>query len=153
MDEAAPVVARDSHLTLHYALRLTPQGDEVISTFGGRPATLQLGAGQLAESLESLLVGMHEGSQRRFTLDGSAAFGERSPGLIQALSRSAFDANTDAATDGDYAAGDLVRIRGDGGEQVAGVIKSIDAERVVVDFNHPLAGRPVEFEVQILGIL
>ncbi len=145
------VVGPASHLTLHYRVSLREPDREVISTFGSRPATIQMGAGQLAEPLEACLLGLVEGSAHRFVIEGSAAYGERHPDLVQRLSRRLFDEQ--AGTDDPFAPGDVVEINGQGGERVAGVIRQIDEQSVWVDLNHPLAGQDLVFEVRVIGVL
>jgi FKBP-type peptidyl-prolyl cis-trans isomerase SlpA len=146
-------IAPDSHVTLHYRLAALLDGAEreVISTHGGHPATLQLGGGHLAAGLEARLLGLAEGEEASFELAPAEAFGERNPQLVQALSRAAFDANAEPGSD--YAPGDVVEFNGPGGGRVAGVLKEHDERRVVVDFNHPLAGLPVRFSVSVIGVL
>lgn len=146
-------VAADSHLTLHYRVSLREPLQQVISTFGSRPATIQMGAGHLAPALEACLVGLPEGASRLFELDGAAAYGERHPDLIQRFSRRLFDAHADTAADGEFVPGDVVEFNGPGGERVAGVLKTIDAQSVLVDLNHPLAGQDILFEVDVIGVL
>ena len=146
-------IAPGSHVTLHYRLAALIDGAEreIISTLDGRPATLQLGAGQLAAGLETRLLGMGEGAEASFDIAAAEAFGERSPDLVQAFSRAMFDTNAHDAED--YAAGDVVEFNGPEGARVAGVLKARDDHRVVVDFNHPLAGLPLRFSVRVIGVL
>jgi len=146
-------IAPESHVTLHYRLAALVDGAEreVISTHGGHPATLQLGGGHLAASLEARLLGLAEGDEASFELAPAEAFGERNSQLVQALSRAAFDANAEAGSD--YAPGDVVEFKRPDGGRVAGVLKERDGRRVVVDFNHPLAGMPVRFSVRVIGVL
>lgn len=153
MEDATPTVDGHSHLTLHYRVSLREPASEVISTFGSRPATIQMGGGQLAAPLEQTLLGLTEGDSKRFELKGADAYGQRQPDLVQSLSRRLFDSHVDTVTDGEFSPGDVVELTGPGGERVAGVIKSIDLERVVVDLNHPLAGQDIVFEVEIVGVL
>ena len=123
----------------------------MISTLGGHPATLQLGGGHLAGGLEARLLGLGEGDEASFQLGPTEAFGERNPQLVQALSRAAFDANADP--DSNYAPGDVVEFNRPDGGRVAGVLKEHDEERVIIDFNHPLAGVPICFSVRVIGVL
>jgi FKBP-type peptidyl-prolyl cis-trans isomerase SlpA len=142
-----------SHVTIHYRLAVA-DGDrwrEVFSTFDARPATLQLGAGQLAAPLEQRLLGLDEGVEAQFEVPAGEAYGSRNPELVQRLSRTLFDANTE--TDADYAPGDVVRLVLADGVQMGGVLKEADDEHVVVDFNHPLAELPVQFAVRVIGVL
>jgi FKBP-type peptidyl-prolyl cis-trans isomerase SlpA len=149
--EATRSVRADSHLTLHYRISLADSGNDVISTFGDRPATLTLGLGQLVESLERCLIGMAEGEEAAFELQPEQAFGPRNPQLLQRLSRSLLDRHGDPAEP--LAPGDLLDFPAPGGGRYAGVLKEIDERGALVDFNHPLAGHPIRFEVRILGVL
>src|SRR5690554_5702272 len=72
-----------SHLTLHYRLTIAVTGADVINTFEGKPATLQLGIGQMAEPLERRLQGLEEGAEQVFDLEAAEGFGERNPELVQ----------------------------------------------------------------------
>jgi FKBP-type peptidyl-prolyl cis-trans isomerase SlpA len=151
MTPAAPVVRPDSYLTLHYRVSLADSGGDVVSTFGARPATLQLGAGQMAEPLERCLVGLAEGSRAQFELAPGDAFGVRNPELLRRVSRATLDERS--GPDAQYAPGDLVEFPAPDGGRFAGVLKEIDADSALFDFNHPLAGQRVRLEVEILGIL
>ena len=141
----------DSHVTLHYRLALLDTGATVFDTFEGKPATIQMGTGQLAPSLEQHLVGLEEGAQARFELPAGAAFGERNPDMVQRISRAMLERHGEPGED--YQPGDLVEFPAPGGGRYTGVLKSIDAQGAVFDFNHPLAGQPVAFDVRIIGIL
>ncbi len=150
---SASRVAAGSHVTLHYrlAVNLDGQEHEVVSTFDSRPATVQLGAGQFSEALEARLVGLAEGDEASFDLAAGAAFGERSGDLVQTLARATFDSHCD--TDETYAPGDVVEFNAPDGLRFSGVLKQQDNHRVVVDFNHPLAGLPLKFTVRVIGVL
>ena len=145
------VVEPGSFLTLHYRLA-GPQGD-VINTFGQPPATLSLGVGELAPAVEQRLIGLAEGARASFELPAGEAFGERNPDMIQWLPRRELDALGDP--DERYEVGEVVqRPTPDGQGQFAGVVQAVrDDGALRLDFNHPLAGQPVTFEVHIVGVL
>jgi FKBP-type peptidyl-prolyl cis-trans isomerase SlpA len=149
----SPRIAAGSHVTLHYRIAAVVDGAEreIVSTFGAQPATLTIGGGDIAPPLEACLVGLEEGAQRRFDLAPDAGFGVRAPELVQTLARATFDANADPSVD--YAPGDIVQFSGPQGRRFSGVLKSRDGDRVVVDFNHPLADLPIRFAVQVVGVL
>jgi FKBP-type peptidyl-prolyl cis-trans isomerase SlpA len=144
-----PVVTASAYLTLHYRLALQ-DGTDIVSTFDDNPATLQLGQGQLAPFLEACLIGLEEDAQRSFELSPEQAFGPRNPELFQRVSRATLDENADS--DG-YAVGDLIEFAAPNGGRFAGVLRELDEEGALFDFNHPLAGQPLRFEVRIIGIL
>ena len=145
------VVEPGSFLTLHYRLA-GPQGD-VVNTFGGKPATLSLGAGELSPVLEQRLVGLAEGARAAFDIPAGEAFGERNLDMIQWLARKELDAMGDPQER--YAVGDVIHLpTPDGQGQFAAVVQAVrDDGALRLDFNHPLAGQPVTFEVEVIGIL
>lgn len=136
---------------MHYRLS-GPEGAPFIDTFGLQPATLSLGTGELAPAMEARLLGLEAGSRASFEMAAGEAFGERSADLVQRVRRTVLDEHGDA--DSDYRVGDVVRFpTPDGQASFAGVIREVEGDVLVFDFNHPLAGRPVTFEVQLIGVL
>ncbi len=144
-------VGPTSFLTLHYRIALPDTGEDVVNTFGERPATVQLGSGQLAEPLERCLIGLADGERRSYELEPAAAFGERNPALVQRIARALLLQHGDPAET--YAPGDLVEFPAPDGGRFTGVLKELTEQHALFDFNHPLAGRRIRFEVQILGVL
>lgn len=149
-DTTLPVITADSHITLHYRLA-SEAGEDIVSTFGDTPATLQFGQGQLAPSLENCLLGLEEGVSKTFTLPPEQAFGPRNPELIQRISMKTLQDNSSLGED--YQIGDLVEFNAPNGGRFAGVLREMDRDGALFDFNHPLAGQTVQFEVKIIGIL
>ena len=152
---ATPVcVEPGSFLTLHYRLA-GPAGD-VINTFDGKPATLTLGSGELSPAVEACLIGLAEGARASFELPAGAAFGERNPAMLQWLARKVLAEMGEAGAQ--YEVGDVVQFpTPDGQGQFAGAVCQLRSDdrgdAVLFDFNHPLAGQPVTFEVQLIGVL
>ena len=143
-----------SFLTLHYRMA-GPVGD-VINTFDGKPATLTLGTGQLSPAVEVYLLGLAEGSHATFELPAGCAFGERSPDMLQWLARQ--ELIDMGEPDEEYQVGDVLQFpTPDGKGKFAGSVQDFRSDAkgdaVLFDFNHPLAGRPVTFEVHVIGIL
>ncbi|HTH44684.1 MAG TPA: FKBP-type peptidyl-prolyl cis-trans isomerase [Oxalicibacterium sp.] len=144
-----PLVTASAYLTLHYRLA-AQDGADIVSTFGDSPATLQLGQGQLAPFLEACLIGLEEDAHRSFELPPEQAFGPRNPALFQRVSRAMLDENADGNA---YAVGDLIEFAAPSGGRFAGVLRELDEDGGLFDFNHPLAGQSLRFEVKIIGIL
>ena len=143
-------IGPESFLTLHYRLS-GPQGD-VINTFHDKPATLSMGSGELSASVEQRLMGLSEGAHTRFELAAGEAFGERNPDMVQWVSKRALREFGDPHEE--YAVGDVVQFPAPTGQgSFAGAVQQVTDEDVLFDFNHPLAGQPVTFEVHVIGIL
>ena len=140
-----------SFLTLHYRLA-GPDGASLVDTFTHQPATLSLGSGELAPAMEHCLIGLAEGARARFDLAAGEAFGDRNPDLVQRVSSRVLRDHGDP--DERYDVGDVVHFpTPDGQGRFAGVVREIGDEWVLFDFNHPLAGQPVTFEVELIGVL
>ncbi len=143
-------VQAGSFLTLHYRLA-GPQGD-VINTFDGQPATLTLGASELSPAMEQCLIGMTEGERRVFSFSAGEAFGQRNQDMLQWVSRQLLREFGDP--DERYDVGDVVQFPAPNGQgSFAGAVQQNREDAVLFDFNHPLAGQPVTFEVLVIGVL
>ncbi len=146
-----PQVQPGSFLTLHYRLA-GPDGADIVNTFNDKPATLSLGTGELAPAIEARLIGLEEGTRTTLDLGPGEAFGERNPAMQQKLSLRELRQLGDP--DEQYHVGDVVQFpTPDGQGSYAGVVRELGPDWVLFDFNHPLAGQPVQFEVQLIGVL
>ncbi len=140
-----------SFLTLHYRLA-GPDGRAVVDTFADKPATLSLGSGQLAPAIEQRLLGLEEGAEAQFELPAGAAFGERNPEMLQRVKLSLLHQLGDP--EAEYAVGDVVDFpTPDGQGAYAGVVREQGEGWLLFDFNHPLAGQAVRFDVKLLGVM
>lgn len=131
-------------VTLHY--RIASYGQEIVDTFPDAPETFQVGAGDIDMRLEQQLIGLAEGERRRFELMPWEAFGERDEALVQTLPRRDFPADTALLPD------HQIEFELPNGQVLTGTILGIESDTVQVDFNHPLAGLPIEFEIHILAV-
>lgn len=153
MTNAVPTVAQGSFLTLHYRL-VGPDGEDLVNTFNDKPATLSVGSGEMSPALELRLIGLTEGTRTTLALEPGEAFGPRNPEMIQKVAMSLLRELGDP--DETWHVGDVVQFpTPDGQGSFAGVVREMDAggEWALFDFNHPLAGQPVTFEVQLIGVL
>lgn len=140
-------VQPDSYLTLHYSLT-GEDGTEFVSTFDMSPATLQMGGGQLAESLEQCLLGLSAGDRHAFQLPPEKAFGEHNPRLVERIARTALPPEVELKENSLIEFGSP-----NGGPGFAGFLRELDETTALFDFNHPLAGQAIRFEVRIIGIM
>jgi FKBP-type peptidyl-prolyl cis-trans isomerase SlpA len=140
-----------SFLTLHYRLS-GPDGADIINTFADKPATLSLGSGELAPAMEARLMGLAEGTRTSFDLHAGEAFGERNPDMLQRVKLTLLHQLGDP--DERYGVGDVVQFPTPNGQGAyAGVVREVGSDWLLFDFNHPLAGQPVTFEVHLIGVL
>jgi FKBP-type peptidyl-prolyl cis-trans isomerase SlpA len=140
------VVKENSLLTLHYRLALADD-TELVSTFGGKPATLQLGSGELAPVLERCLIDLPVGERTVFLLEPEQAFGPHNPQLMQRFARS------ELPDVGELREMALIEFKAPNGATYTGLVRELTEEDALVDFNHPLAGKAIRFEVDVIGVL
>lgn len=151
-DSAVGGIQPGSHVTLHFRLTLG-DGQVVFDTFDDKPATIQVGEGQIAPALERCLIALKEGDERSYDLEPDDGFGARNPQLVQKISKSLLDRY--ANKEDPVAPGDVVEFpTPDGrGGRVAAIFKCWEGDAAVFDFNHPLAGQSMKFDVRIIGLL
>ncbi|NLS43718.1 FKBP-type peptidyl-prolyl cis-trans isomerase [BEV proteobacterium] len=139
-------VQNTSAVLLHFVLTLE-DGSVAESTHErGKPALFRLGDESLSPALEQQLLGLRRGDKHRFTLPPESAFGPSNPDLIQ------FFLRRDFAETGVPDVGTIMLFSGVAGNDMPGVIREVAEESVTVDFNHPLAGHHVSFDVEVMNI-
>lgn len=111
-----------------------------------QPLKTRLGTADVHPCIEQALTGLAVGERRRVELAPGEAFGEHDGSATQTMARSTFP--DDMALD----VGLVVAFESAMGQPVAGTVVELDNERVEVDFNHPLAGRSVILEVELLAL-
>lgn len=147
-------VRPDSYLTLHYRIELVSgpaAGSVFADTFTQRPATLQMGVGQWAPGMEEALMGREEGGRFTIELPAANAYGDRNPELLQRVTQSLLEANTEPGTE--FEPGDIVEFAAPNGARYSGIFKERGDGWTLFDFNHPLAGADLRIEVELLGVL
>ncbi|MXP49344.1 FKBP-type peptidyl-prolyl cis-trans isomerase [Pantoea sp. Eser] len=137
---------RDSAVLVHFTLKLEDGSTAESTRANGKPALFRLGDGSLSAALEQALLGLTAGETKQFTLAPEEAFGSVSPDLIQYFSRRDF---IDA---GEPEVGAIMLSTGMGGSEMLGVIREVSGDSITVDFNHPLAGHRVQFDIEVLDI-
>ncbi len=143
MMDSAPLRLGDQ-ATFHY--RLACHGETLADTFPGAPETFTLGHGEIDPRLETLLLGLRVGDHMNYDLGPGEAFGAHDPAMIHTLPRGDFPPEMELTANSD------VDFSLPNGQTLTGTVLEIDSDNVRVDFNHPLAGLPVNFEVRILAI-
>ena len=134
-----------SHLTLNFAL-YHASGETIDSTFEKGAVKLTIGDGNLLAGFESCLIGLVAGDHQTFTVAPENGFGQHNPANLQTLKRHQF------GPDIVLELGLVVSFSDAANTELPGVVKTIDGDDVVMDFNHPLAGVELQFEVQIIAV-
>ena len=136
-----------SRISLHFAL-LMPSGEEIDTTRRGKPAALTLGDGNLLPGFESALLGLSAGDDAQLIVPAEQAFGERVEANVRLLAKTLF---ADFTSEEPLEPGLVVSFQAPDGE-LPGVVKAVYEDTVQVDFNHPLSGSDITFDVSILSV-
>ncbi|KMT64884.1 FKBP-type peptidyl-prolyl cis-trans isomerase [Catenovulum maritimum] len=135
-----------SEVVMHFSIKLEDGTAAESTKVANKPAKFVMGDGSLTKSFEDCLLGLTEGQQQSFKLAPEDAFGLSNPDNIYHLDRSKFSSDTPAEE------GSIVAFAQPDGSELPGIIRSVAGDSVTVDFNHPLAGLTVEFDVEILSV-
>lgn len=139
-------INQDSAVTLHFTIKLK-DGSVADSTHNmGKPAKFVMGDGSLSENFEKCLLGLNAGEAKSVELAAADAFGLPNPDNIHHLDRSRFSDQADLSV------GTIMAFSGPEGMEIPGIITDVAGDSVTVDFNHPLAGQDVIFDVEILSV-
>ncbi len=142
MEQTSVTVSEGTRVFLNFALSLE-DGSEIDSNFSGDPVDFVVGDGSLLPGFEKLLFGMAPGERHIFSVDPENAFGMPNDNNVQQVPREHFE------DDGEPEIGLLFYFADAAGGEVPGLVVAVDDEQVTVDFNHPLAGRTILFDVLI----
>jgi peptidylprolyl isomerase len=115
------------------------------TTLGEEPMELTIGAGKLIECFEQSIVGMVEGEKKTVTFEPTQAMGEKRSDLVANFSRVEIPEQYE-----DLEVGSKVEVENDDGNTISGTVTQLSDQEVTVDANHPLAGKTLEFDIQLI---
>jgi len=135
-------VSEGTRVYLNFSVSLE-DGSEVDTNFGGDPVDFVIGDGSLLPGFERRLFGMAAGERQMFTVLPEDAFGQPNDNNVQYLPRDQFD------DDVELEIGLVFSFADASGGELPSMVLSYDEEEVTVDFNHPLSGRTILFDVLV----
>lgn len=138
-------IHQTSHVVLHYRVSLE-DGTELESSFGDEPLEFTMGNETLTSGMELSLLDLKTGDKQSITLTPEQTYGYRDPANIHELDRADFPAEINPKK------GQVIAFDTPAGDDINGVVLEVSEDKVSVDFNHPLAGNALIFEVEILKV-
>ena len=132
----------NSVVGIEYEVKEAGTDTVIDSNKGGQPLEFITGKGQIIPGLEKGLEGMKEGESKTITVKAADAYGERNPEAQQVIPREQFEGI-------DLQKGMTLYGQGEGGQTVQVTVVDFNDQEVTIDFNHPLAGKDLEFEVTV----
>ncbi len=129
---------------LYFSIRL--DSGELVDSTGDKPAMFVVGDGNLLPGFEKALFGLTGGTSKSLHVTAEQGFGPSNADNIQMMNRRDFDSDIDLSE------GLIVSFADQQKSELPGVVKRILGDIVEIDFNHPLAGRDIMFDVEIISV-
>ncbi len=142
--EKKMTVAEGKTIGIEYTLTLDDK--QVVDTnVGGQPLTYVQGSHQIIPGLEKALEGMTVGDTKKVTIEPDQAYG-------QVIKEAIIEVDKDQMPEELWKVGAQVQAQGNDGRILRGKVVELKEKTAVVDFNHPLAGKTLHFDVKVLSI-
>ena len=138
-------VEKGKFVKVDYEGRLD-NGEVFDSSQDGQPLELQVGGGQIIKGFEEQLQDMELREKKTFTLNPEEAYGNRDENQLHTFSRSEVPEEMNPQI------GDMIGLQTPDGQQIPATIAEADEEKIVVDLNHPLAGKALTFDIEVVNI-
>ncbi len=130
---------------MHYTAKLE-DGEMFDASKEDQPVEIKVGTGQIIPGVDEELQGMSLNEKKSFTVAPEQAFGVRDETLQRSVERSALPPDLNPGL------GDFLPVRSPSGAEIPAEVKYVDDEKIVLDLNHPLAGRHLSFDVEVVAI-
>lgn len=137
------MITKGSKVSIHYSL--TVEGQVVDSSVGKQPLTFVHGAGQIIPGLDQELGGLKAGDKKKVVVAPELGYGPRNPEAIQKVPLTAFQ-DAEKIKAGDVVQGDVQ------GKKFQAMVATVDKDAVTLDLNHPLAGKTLNFEIEVVKV-
>ncbi len=138
------VIAQGKKIKFDY--KLTVDGQVVDSSEGKQPIEYVQGDGKIIPGLSKQLEGLKAGDEKTITVPAAEGYGDVDKGAVKEVPRSMLPKDTELAV------GQVFEFQSEDGVRLPGIIKEIKDQMVLLDFNHPLAGKELKFEIKIVSV-
>ncbi len=133
-------------VTVHYVGTLKDGTVFDSSRTKGSPLSFTVGEGKVLPAFEKAVSNMAIGETKTILLEANEAYGEVNPDAVRIVPKAQFGETFDLEV------GAMVRGQSPDGDPIHATVKSIESDGIILDFNHPLAGKPLDFEVELLTV-
>jgi FKBP-type peptidyl-prolyl cis-trans isomerase SlyD len=138
------MIKQGSKVSIHY--KLFVEGNLIDSSQGREPLTYVQGSNQIVPGVEEHLEGMEAGDETRVSIPAEKGYGPRDPEALQTVPMSAFESPEKMSV------GTTVQGRSQQGPPFTAVVAKVSKDNITLDFNHPLAGKTLDFEFEVIEV-
>jgi peptidylprolyl isomerase len=137
------MIEKGNVVAVHYTGKF-PDGETFDSSVGRDPLKFQVGSGQIIPGFENAVLGKNIGDKVTINIPAVDAYGEIREDLLVKVPMDQMP--------GDVEVGQMLQAQADNGQAVNVTVKEVNEEHVLIDGNHPLAGKELVFEIEVLEI-
>ncbi len=138
-------VKEGDYVKVHYTGKFN-DGQIFDSSQGCQPLEVHMGANEVIPGFENALMGMEENEKKSFTVEADKAYGQRDESLERQFNRADFPQDFQPEV------GQVLVLQDPSQGQFPATVKDVSGDTVMLDLNHPLAGRTLSFDVQVVEI-
>jgi FKBP-type peptidyl-prolyl cis-trans isomerase 2 len=139
-------VKKGDTVSIHYVGTLN-DGEQFDSSYDrGKPVDVEVGSGMLISGFDNALVGMQIGKKKKVAIPKDEAYGDPKDEAFVSVPREGFP------EDFPFEKGTFVPLTNESGQQMVGRLHETLEEEIVVDLNHPMAGKDLNFDIEVLSI-
>ena len=138
-------VTKGLFVRVHYTAILE-NGEVFDSTRGGEPIEVHVGQGEVIRGFEAALIDMRLNEKKVFTLSPEEAYGQRDESLLRSFRRRELPPGFNPQK------GEIIALQSSDGTQIPALVSDADDEQITIDLNHPLAGKSLTFDIEVVGI-
>ncbi|MFH1328169.1 MAG: peptidylprolyl isomerase [Candidatus Bathyarchaeota archaeon] len=139
------VVEKGNHVKVHFTAKV---GGQVFDTTLNRnPLEFNVGEGKIIQGFDEAVIGLEKGEKKTVAVPPEKAFGHRQDSLVEEVTRDSLKVPPEQIQEGK-----VVTSRSEKGEVRIATIRKVEGEQITLDYNHPLAGQTLDFEIEIVDI-
>lgn len=139
------IVQEKNNVSVHYTGTLE-NGEVFDSSRDREPLSFTVGEGQMIPGFEKAVKGMKLNETKKITIEPSEAYGELKPDMVQKISKEQLPPDLKVHV------GQQLASQMPDGQQIVVTVKDIADEDITIDANHPLAGKTLNFEIEVVKI-
>ena len=139
-------VKKGDTIKVHYTGTLTDGTEFDSSHKRNEPLQFNAGEGQMIPGFDKEVLGMEEGDTKTFTIPSSEAYGDRNEDMVISMAKDRFPSEFE------FTEGVMVQVQTEQGQTMTPTIAEVKDSEVMLDFNHPLAGKDLTFDIELVGI-
>jgi peptidylprolyl isomerase len=139
------VIKKGNMVKMHYNAKI---GDRLIDTSRNKnPIEFKVGEGQILQGLDEAVVGLETGDKKTVVVPPEKAYGQRKEELIQKIRRDKSKEPAEGIEEGN-----VIQFKTKEGKNGYATVTKVEEDNITIDLNHPLAGRTINFDLEIVDV-